>query len=46
MILGVSASLDGLDTLVINCGVEKVLPSLTRREVRVLYPSVSFYHSL
>jgi hypothetical protein len=42
MILGIGASLDGLDTLEVNRGVEEVLPSLTRSEVRVLYTSVSY----
>lgn len=37
MILGISASLDSLDTLGINRRVEEVLPSLARSEVRVLY---------
>jgi hypothetical protein len=42
MIFGIGASLDGLDTLVINRGVEEVLPSLTGSEVRVLYALVSY----
>lgn len=40
MILRISASLDGLDALVINRWVEEVLPSLTGSEVRVLYSTV------
>lgn len=40
MILRISASLDGLDALVINRWVKEVLPSLTRSEVRVLYSIV------
>lgn len=46
MILGIGTSLDSLDTLGINGGVEEVLPSLTRSQVRVLYTTVRHFYGV
>lgn len=37
MVIGIGTSADRLDTMRINCWVEKVLPSLAGREMRMLF---------
>lgn len=37
MVIGIDTSADRLDTMRINCWVKQVLPSLTGREMRMLF---------